>query len=49
MSGGSSGVASVRQILIEAYAVNYRVSILNTDVTDAYDELRIIAAPEEFA
>jgi hypothetical protein len=44
MSDGSPGTAIVRQILVEAYAVNFRGSILATDAATAYEELVLTVA-----
>jgi hypothetical protein len=39
MSDGSAGTSAVRYVLIEAYATNFRASIVASDATEAYAEL----------
>ena len=38
MADGSAGTAAVRYVIIEAFATNYRASILPSDATEAYGE-----------
>jgi hypothetical protein len=38
MSDGSAGTSAVRYVLIEAFATNFRASILASDATEAYAE-----------
>jgi hypothetical protein len=39
MADGSAGTATVRYVIVEAFATNYRASILPSDATEAYGEL----------
>ena len=44
MTDGSAGTAIVQEVLVEAYAVNYRGSLVATDAATAYDELVLTVA-----
>ena len=43
MSDGTAGLSTVRYVIIEALATNYRGSIVPTDATEAYAEFVIFA------